>query len=161
MAKKILIVEKDTSTINSLTWFFSSLEYETIVTHKWPHSIAEDEIIAVFVNVELPGVQTEELLKSFAQDDHVQRIPLFFIFERSYAPRFLAAQPLPHAAQFKKPIRLNELLSVLKHHLHCEINLGRRYTDQQIIAEFKDFMSNFKEWLDKLEDFIRVNGEAS
>jgi len=165
MKTKILIIDKDQETINSLSWFFTSLRLEPVVMHKWPTSIKTlkpKEIAAVFVDVELMSVKLESIYEVFSeQTDQYKDISalLFFLYSRTFAPRFQEAQKHRHTGSFKKPVRLDDVYRQLTAQMEIEKAPCRGHDYLDKLRQFKKFSANYKVWLEQLGRIIQVESE--
>jgi DNA-binding NtrC family response regulator len=162
MKTKILIIDKDQETINSLTWFFTSLRLEPVAMHKWPTSIKTlklEELAAVFVDVELMSVKLENLYEVFsdkAEQNSAVSALLFFMYSRTFAPRFQEAQKHRHTGSFKKPVRLDDVYSQLTAHMAIEKNPCRGHDYLDKLRQFTKFSADYKVWLKQLGKLIQA-----
>lgn len=159
MASKILIIDKDPQTLNSLSWLIAALNLKTVVVHKWPTQIRSlniEAIAAVFVDVELGSINLEKVVEDFGAD---QAGPLFFLYTRTFAPRYQWAKKKVHADSFKKPLRLEDVYtSLLKYLKLNEISNKISETDAKL-TEFLNYSAQFEKWLHKFS-LVLKNPEA-
>ncbi len=152
----VLLIEKETPTVNSLTWFFSALQAETIVVHRWPSplkSLQTQKFSVVFFNAEMSTVNIDEVFESFPQDNP-DSTPVFYFYTRTYAPRVRYAENFPYKARFKKPLQLEEIYSRLSDFFQLD-GMPQRSKDYRAkLYEFKHFSKEFKAWLDGLNRLI-------
>jgi len=154
--KSILLIEKETPTVNSLSWFFLALQLEPVVVHRWPSplkSLQTQQFTAVFVNVEMTTVNIDDIFKRFPQDV-ADPVPVFYFYTRTFAPRVRHAEKFPYRASFKKPLKLEEIYRSLSEAVPLKFKPRRSMDYRSKLSEFKHFSDEFKSWLDGLERLI-------
>lgn len=154
MAAKVLIIDKDKQTLNSLSWLMFALNLQPVVVHKWPSQIKsfrKEDLAAVFVDVELGSVNLEKVALDFAD---LQSRPLFLLYTRTFAPRYQQARQSQHAATFKKPLLLDDVYAALRKYIDLPDILHTQSDSHGKLAEFISFSGKFKNWLQKFEQLM-------
>jgi len=150
MKSKILIIDIDVQTINSLTSFLTAINLQPIVVHKWPthiKSLREEELAAIFVDVDLPSVHLDKLFEQFENGLNNNDFQMFFLYTRTYSPRFQKAGALSHSASFKKPVMLEDIYQAMQKFLPIDGLPAQKSDFHATLFEYKNFSSEFKEWL--------------
>ncbi len=155
MNKKILILDNDDTTIRLITHLGRTLNADTLVIHNWGKSlnlVRDEELLVVFLNVELGIVNIPSFLKHFPQvkrdeKDHI--IPVYFLFNKLFSPQFQAAKSYPHAGDLKKPLKLERLVEILSELINVDHSL--EYTEQK----YRNKWEEVKAYLDRTQEFMR------
>ncbi len=150
MRSKILIIDNDTQTINSLSWFMTAIDLQPVVVHKWPtqiKSLKKEELAAIFVDVDLASVRLDKLFEQFSSELNNNEIQLFFLYTRTFAPRFQEAGTHSHSASFKKPIMLEEVFTAMQKFMSFDGLSSKKSDYHATLFEYKNFSYEFKQWL--------------
>jgi len=162
MKSKILIIDIDIQRINSLSAFLTAINMEPVVVHKWPtqlKTLREEEVAAIFVDVELPSVHLDKLYEKYSNGISSNEIRIFFLYMRSFAPRYQQAVKLPHTGSFKKPVMLEDIYQALHKFLPID-GLSSKKTDfHSALFEYKNFSNEFKEWLQMFGTVMNSKGD--
>jgi len=162
MKSKILIIDIDPQTIISLSWFIAILNLEPVVVHNWPSnikSLKKEELKAVFVDVELASVKLDQISQSFGKAQANGGLLLFYLYSRTFAPRYQKAQQQQsYTKAFKKPVKLEKVYYALQEHIDFDELHSFNSDSNAKLAEFINFSSNFKEWLKKLSQILQIKG---
>jgi len=146
---KVLIIDKDIHTINSLSSFLAVFGIETMVVHNWPSHIKNfnpQSLTAVFVDVELRSVHLDKLHHSF-NSESPESPPIFYLFSRTFAPRYVEAKEYPYKGDFKKPLQLADAFEQLKDILNLDKQNITSSDSNTKYVEFKSFRDEFTEWI--------------
>ncbi len=159
--KKILVIDREINSVNSITMFCTALGIETVVVHNWPSQVKTlnpKELLVIFVNVDMLSVHIDKLFESFEQGKR-ESIPIVFLYSRTYDPRFVKAKEFPYFAEIKKPIPLNEVFLILNKIIDITALPGRNSSSYIRLQEYKKFYTDISEWVETLG--IIINKQAS
>ncbi len=150
--KKILVIEREFNTVNSITSFCEALGIETVVVHNWPSkvkSLKPNDLLLIFINVEMRSVHIDKLFETFEQGGE-ESVPIVYLYSRTYDPRFVKAKEYPYFADIKKPIPLNEVFSILSSRIDLESFLPKDVDAHTRLTEYKKFYKDMTEWVTTL-----------
>ena len=159
MPSKILIIEKEPQTLNTLSWLLAALNLKNVIVHKWPtqiRSLNREALAAVFVDVELGSVDLEKVEEDFSAEG---TIPLFYMYTRTFAPRYQWAKKRRHADSFKKPLRLENVYASLQKYLKLNDISSKKSETHAKLTEFLNYSDQFENWLQKFGSVLQ-NPEA-
>ena len=158
MREKILIIDNDDAAIQTITHLNGVLNLGTLVIHSWGKSsnlIEENNLMAVFVNIDLEVINLSDLLKRFPQtrksgDEFI--VPVYFLYSKIFSRKYKIIKELPHAGEVKKPIDIALIFNILK----SLINLDERIeydenTYRQKVKAFKNYLGKTEKFLKQLE----------
>lgn len=147
---RVIVLDKDVHTINSITAFLEVFGIETLVVHNWPSHIKNldpQSISAIIVDVELRSIHLDKLREFFNSGSN-QSPPFFYLYSRSFAPRYVEAKEHPFAGDFKKPLQLTELYETLGKYLSFQDSNMMTRNSNAKLSEFQDFKTEFTKWVD-------------
>lgn len=150
---KILIIDKDQMTIQSLVYLLRDLQLEAEVVHSWPsHTMQIDvsQIEMIFVNVEMPGINLQQLYTDFPQRKK-NSVPKVFLFKRTFDPRYVKAKQYPYLGDLKKPIMLQEVYKLISDNLTLDAKPARQNNYMELLNDMKNFESNAVSWIENLK----------
>jgi len=149
---KVLLIDKDIHTINPLTIFLATLDLETVLVHNWPSQVKSLELEKpelVFVNVELPTVHIDKVFESFNKSS-----PIIYFYSRTFDPMYIKAKEFPYSGDLKKPVRMDEVYTLLEKFIQIN-NLPGRISDYYSqLSGHKVFQSEFSDWVRKLKTVL-------
>lgn len=96
---KVLLIDKDVHTVNSITTFLAVFDIETIVVRNWPSHVKNldpQSLAAIFVDVELRSVHLDKL-REFIDAGAQQSPPIFYLYTRTFAPLYVKTKEYPFA----------------------------------------------------------------
>ncbi len=155
MNKKILILDNDEPSVRIITHVARALNLDTLVIHNWGKSlnlVQDENILIVFLNVELGIVNIPSFLRHFPQnreDGERHFIPVYFLFNKLFSPRFQEAKKYAHAGDLKKPLKIERLVEILDGLIDVERVL--RYREN----EYRDKWRNIKDYSQKTKEFMQ------
>ncbi len=153
---KILLIEKDIQTITAISLLLATLGHEILVIHNWPSrvkTLENERPLAVIVDVEMHSVHVDKLADSFPQNTK-ESIPLFFLYSRTFSPKFVNAQEYPHSGTLKKPIHLDELYSLLEKKIEFK-DIPEDESDYPFkLVSYKKIEREYTEWVDQLNSLL-------
>lgn len=155
MNRKILILDNDDATIRVITHLGRALKLDTLVIHNWGKSlnlVQNEDILLVFLNVELGIVNIPSFLKYFPQekkDENQTIVPVYFLFNKYYSPQLQAAKKYVHAGDLKKPVKLEVLVEILNGLIDVEKSLD--YSEKY----YRNKWGGVKAYLEKTQEFMR------
>ncbi len=155
---KILILDNDTQAINSISQLLTILSFETAVLHNWSgkmKAVALEDMAAIFINIELPTIRTESLVReveAFGKD----KIVLFFLYARTFAPAVRKCLQLPHAGSIKKPVKIEDLYYLLEQNLRFP-QISKKSTElQNRLIGYQQRFDAASNWFTKFEKTINA-----
>lgn len=154
--RKILILDNDTHTINPISQLLTILNFEPVVLHNWSNkmkAVALADMAAIFVNIELPTVKTEALVKEVENLTKGQ-IVLFFLYARTFAPAVRKCLQLSHAGSIKKPVEMEELYYLLEQNLRFP-EISKKNTElQKRLSGYEQRFNALSRWFTNFENMI-------
>ncbi len=154
---KILLIENDIQTITAVSTLVTMLGHETLIIHNWPSHVKALETerpLAVIVNVEMATVRIEKIFESFPQG-LPQSVPVFYLYNRTFAPNVVKAQKFPHAGGIKKPIQLEILYELLGKEIDFKTNPSFDTSYQAKLHTYKNVEAGFTEWIGQLNVLLK------
>jgi len=158
MAARILIIDNEECTLQLFMQVAGALNIEYQILYNWGRTtsiINKNEIKAIFVNVELNFIDLQLMMKHFEEQNPENRIPVFFLFSKSFNKNYLAARRYPHAGELKKPLKAQEIFEALntcfdleKHIEYPEENYRKK------LQMFKAYYATTTELINKLEAYF-------
>ena len=158
MAQKILLIDNDEHTFQLFMQVAAALNIEYLIMHNWGRSVHLPEkknIKAVFVNVELNFIDLQLIWKEFMPKDAEIKIPIFFLFSRTFCKSYQAAKRLPHNGELKKPLKAEELFEALNSCINLETLIDypeEKFKDK--IKDFRAYLSATRVLINKLETYF-------
>ncbi len=157
--KKVLIIEKDTATINQLSRLLVALRLEPIVLYNWS-SVSrlpmKDEIIAVFVAVEIQNINVREIVDEFRNEANPQlEPPVFYLYLSEFSEMYKKAVRIPHRGELKKLIRLDDLYNMLSQNIDLAAIPYDELTSSEILPRYESYHSSLQEWLNRLAEMLK------
>lgn len=155
MQKKILILDKDSNTVNALSRLIVALDYEAILVYNWQVSqknIKMDQVQAVFIDIEIPMIKVDEVVSVFLMDaktNYNLTIPIFFLYTKRNSKYYNKWINLPHTEAIRKPIRLAELYDLLNTYLPLQQDKRLQESELIKLQEFQNFSIEFHSWLNR------------
>ncbi len=155
--RKILLIEKDIQTVTAISLLLAALGQETLVVHNWPSRIKvleAEKPLAVIVDVEMHSVHIDKLADSFPQNTE-HSVPLYYLYSRTFAPKFVKAQEYPHSGALKKPIQLDELYLSLEQKIKFKDipEDGSDYRSK--LVSYKKVEHEYTEWVEQLNGLLK------
>lgn len=163
MKTKILIIEKDTATINAISRLVAALNYQPVILYTWSEfsrSFSKNEVAAVFINVEIPMIKVDKVIDEFYQGDKVdeeENISIFYIYSKDSSELYINAQKLPHTDEVQKPVNIERVYYMLEQNLKLEILPYEELSFHGDLKQFEDFLSGYKDWLKKVGSLLGIN----
>ncbi len=161
MKKKILILDNDEPTIRTITHLAQALNLNTLVIHNWGKSlnlVQNENILVVFLNVELGIVNIPSFLKHFPQnkkDGNTAFVPVYFLFNKLFSPRFQDAKKYAHAGDLKKPVKIEHLVEILERLI--DVDRFVKYQEEEYRRRWnaiKDYGQKTREFMQQLEAIL-------
>ena len=150
--KKVLVIDREFNTVNSLTMFCARFGLETVVVHNWPSrikSLNPKELVMIFVNVEMQSVHVDKLFQSFKQGEK-ESVPIVFLYSRTYDPRFVQAKEYPWFGHIKKPLPLNEVFSYLSKVENITDITEKKSDSYMRLREYETIYKEMSDWVGTL-----------
>ncbi len=159
MQNKVLVIDNDEGTIQTISQLVNALNLESLVMHNWGKSLnflEKEKLLAVFVNVEMSNVDLAELLRLFPQDGKDgNRVSVFYLYSKSFNRLYLAAKKFPHAGELKKPVKGEDIFRLLNAIINLEEFISyNEYQYRKRLNQFKLALSETVSLLQKLETYI-------
>jgi len=161
---KILIIEKDLATINSISTLIAALNFERIIFYNWNpklKSYPRAEIVAIFINVEIPMINVDKIINEFQGTNQEDQIPIFYLYNKTYSDDFITAMKLPHTTELRKPFTLVQLYQLMDKYLNINQIPEEQLSTKNKAQEFRQFSTDFKAWLAKYNSIFHLNSENS
>lgn len=163
MKTKILIIEKDTATINAISRLIAALNYQPVVLYTWSEfsrSFSKSEVAAVFIDVEIPMIKVDKVVEEFNQGNIVneeEAVPIFFIYSKDTSELYINARKLPHIGEIQKPVNIERVYYMLEQNLEIESLPYEELSFHGELKLFEDSLSGYKDWLKKVGSLLRIN----
>lgn len=156
---KILIIDREASTLNDISRLVVALKYEPVVAFNTSAyaGIIREEISAVFVDIEAKGIKVTDVVNYFNSPSKLANndiIPIFFLYTKEDAPTITQARQLPHADTIKKPVNIEHLFETLRINLKLDENGFEHFSNLYRLKTYKEFSVNMNSWLDKLGSIL-------
>ncbi len=152
--QKIIVVDKDSSTLNDISRLVTSINFEPIVAYNFNNAlsgIGVKEIAAVFIDVETKMVNPRDLqnyLNSRAESN--SKTPVIFMYTNRDSKLVEEAMQVAHDAELQKPFSLEELFELLQNQLNLNQDDFTGLTNYDKLDNYERFAANMDEWLSKL-----------
>lgn len=153
MSSKILILDNDTNAIGTISELLVLLNFEPIILHNWSNqlkSIQSGALAALFINLELPSLKVDNIVEYFCDSAKKLLIPVFFTYARTFAPAVLKAEKLPHSGKIKKPLKMDELYTLMQQHLKIEPLRCKDSEYQDNLNRFQKNYEGYARWLNNV-----------
>ena len=151
--KKVLVIDREFNTVNSLTTLCAALGIETVVVHNWPSRVKTlnpKDVIMIFVNVEMRSVHIDKLFESFEQGKE-DSVPVIFLYSRTFDPRFVEAKKFPYFGHIKKPLPLDKVFSYLNEAISLADIPDKNSDFYTRLKEYKNIYKEMSEWVGTLK----------
>lgn len=154
--KRILIFERETSTINMLKQMIEAINYHPTVFLNWNNSIniALNEIAAIFINIELPGIEVPKIANYFNASGQPE-IPIYLLISQKNLELYEKVKNINHSGKLIKPFKLEEIYYILD----TQLNLNQISLDQFDLhyqyKKFVEYSNELDKWLDSLKTLIK------
>jgi len=153
--KQILIMDKDSSTLNDLSRLIVALKYEPVVIfnlNSMRQNLTRDDIAAIFLDVETKMIKAAEVIEYFNSRKYIEsgdQIPIFLMFSNPKSKFVAEAKLLPHTAMLKKPVVLDNLFNLINTHLDLSSIKFEQFTNEYNLKQLKDYIEITDTWLEK------------
>jgi len=155
MVKQILIMDKDSSTLNDISRMVTAMNYEPMVIFNLSSSqqnIIRDNIAAIFLDVETKMIKAAEVIQYFNSPQKIDtnnEIPVFLLYTNPGSKFVAEAKTLPHTGILKKPITLEALFKLLDENLDLDNIKYEQFTNEYKLNKFKEYVDASEIWLGK------------
>lgn len=157
--EKIIILDRDSSTLNDISRLVTALKFEPIIAYNLAsvNSIPREEIAAIFVDVETKMVKVGDVINLFNGPNKLNGtnlIPVFLMFSNPGTYYIEHAKQLPHAEIIQKPFTLEEVFQIL----HSYINLNdisyEQFSNKYKLDQFKKYTAKMELWVEKFGSLL-------
>jgi len=157
--KKVLIIEKDTATINQLSRLLLALRLEPIVLYNWSsvsRLTMKDEITAVFVAVEIQNINVREIVDEFRNEAHPElEPPVFYLYLSEFSEMYKKAVRIPHRGELKKLVRLEDMYNMMSQNLDLEAIPYDELSNSEILPRYESYHASLQDWLNRLAEMLK------
>ncbi len=155
--RKIIIIEKESATINRLAILATTLQFEPLVLHGWNNilrTINREDMAAFFINVEIENIDLKKIIR-YINPPSESEIPVIFMFIRNYSNMYKAASRVPHHDEIQKPFKLEQLFQLLHRHVAIDELSAHQseYSDQ--IQRFVQEFQALENWGEQLKRVLK------
>ncbi len=153
--KKILIMDKDSSTLNDISRLVTALNYEPVVIFNLSSSqqnLIRDDIAAIFLDVETKMIKAAEVIHYFNSPQKLmssREIPVFLMYTNPNSKFVAEAVALPHTARLKKPFSIEALFKLIDGALNLDAIEYEQFTNEYKLQQLKEYIGKTDTWLEK------------
>jgi len=157
--KKILLIDRDSAALNDISRLLMAINYEPIVAFNTASikNIIQEEIAAVFLDVEMKSVNIAEVINYFNAPQKIKNgkiTPVFFMCTKPDALFMKQAKLLPHADIIIKPMKLEDVFKKLHYSLDFENFEYEQFSNQYRLEQLKKYNKMMDEWLEKFGSLL-------
>lgn len=157
----VLIIERDPSTLSTLTNLLESLDIRFDIMRSWnPGQFIADylDYRVVLVSVEVPNLNIEELtmfLQRLNRDSEEESV--LMLMSRSQNPKLLKEyQQVDHAAVLQKPIECGSLFRALTNFSNLDFGQPLSNGRQTVLKQHQGFLRDYGKWFLALEQVATI-----
>ncbi len=123
--KKILIIDRDSSSLNDISRLVAALNYEPVVVFNTAaiQNLIREEIACIFLDVETKMIKVDDVVRYFNGPRKIgpkEIVPIYFLCTNPDSYFVSHAQKLPHTALVTKPINLEQIFELLYESLNLD-----------------------------------------
>ncbi len=161
--RRILIIDKETVDVLNAIELLRALDCVPTV-HMNAHTVAatsREDIAAVFVNIDLPFVKPQDLIRSFnGNETNVLRwsTPIIFLTSDRDSRTYNSVENVARSAELNKPIQLEELVEVLESFSVLKDEENGDEWWQSRLSRVTSFAAEFDDWFGKFEFLVESGG---
>ena len=154
--KRILIFERESSSITLLKQMIETLNYHSTVFLNWNNSIniPRDEIAALFINIEMPRIDVPQIINYFNESGQ-NEIPVYLLISQKRIELYEKVKSVKHTGKLIKPFKLEEIFYLLETQLHLNEISIEEFDLYYQNKKFVEYLTNLKNWLDNLKVLIK------
>lgn len=154
--KRILILERETSTINLLKPMIEAMNFYPTIMLNWNTSLnlSFSELAAVFINIELPRIDISKMVNYFDALGQ-PTIPIYLLVSQKKLELYENVKNIRHNGKLIKPFKIEEIYYLLDNQLNLnQISLDEfdLYYHHKKFVEYKDELHN---WLESLKTLVK------
>ena len=159
---KILIIDRDSSTLNDISRLLTALKFEPIVAFNSSSvvGIIRDEIAGIFIDVESKIISAEDIIKYFNGPQKITNnnvIPVFLMYSNDESAHVEHAKKLLHTEMIKKPFTLESIFNILYQHLNLNEFQYEQFSNRYKLEQLKSYSVSLSGWLEKLGSLLEHN----
>lgn len=156
---KVLIIDRDSSTLNDISRLVIALKFEPIVAFNTASlsGIIRNEVAAVFIDVETKMVKVDQVIRYFNNPQKIDNgnlIPFFLMYSNDDSVYIDHAKKLPHADIVKKPIILENIFKLLFEHLNLSNFEYEQFSNYYRLEQLQTYSESLTGWLEKLGSLL-------
>lgn len=157
--KKILIVDRDSSTLNDISRLVAALNYEPVVAFSTASiaNLVRDEIVCVFIDIETKMIKVEDVVRYFNAPQKLgpkEIIPIYFLCSNPDSYFVQHATQLPHADLITKPVTLEAIFDLLNESLNLDDIEYDQFSNQYKLSQLKKYAQTMGSWLEKFGSLL-------
>lgn len=157
--KKILIVDRDSSTLNDISRLVAALNYEPVVAFSTASiaNLVRDEIVCVFIDIETKMIKVEDVVRYFNAPQKLgpkEIIPIYFLCSNPDSYFVQHAKQLPHADLITKPVTLEAIFDLLNESLNLDDIEYDQFSNQYKLSQLKKYAQTMGSWLEKFGSLL-------
>lgn len=157
---RILIIERESSAIEPIKKIAEVLNLYPTTHLTWDASIKLiplSEISAVFVNVEMPRIDVQEIVEYFnyyTREDKF-KIPVYFLYSQKHEDVYDNIKNISHAGKLSKPFKLEEIYYLLEKDHDLSTIKYEQFDLYHKLRKFKDYSTELNSWLATLKLLLK------
>ncbi|KAA3617652.1 MAG: response regulator [Calditrichaeota bacterium] len=157
--KKVLIVDRDSSTLNDISRLVTALNYEPVVAFNTTSisGLIREEIVCVFIDVETKMINVEDVVRYFNGPQKLSPngiIPIYFLCTNPDSYYVEHAKQLPHTDLIKKPVTLEAIFDLLYDSLNLEQVEYEQFSNHYKLTQLKKYSGTIGSWLEKFGSLL-------
>jgi len=156
---RILIIERESSSIALLKRMIEALNFRPTVNLAWSSSInliPLNEVRAVFLNVEMPRLDINAVVNYFNiyTGPNNFKIPVYFLISQKDADIHEKIKFFKHAGVLSKPFKLEEIYYLLEKNLKLSNITFDQFDLHYNLNKFKEYSNELESWLSSLNTLM-------
>jgi len=157
--KKILIIDRDSSSLNDISRLAVALNYKPVVAFNTTtiSNLIRDEIACVFIDVESKMINVEDVVRYFNSPQKLgpkEIIPIYFLCTNPESYYVEHAKQLPHTDLITKPVTLEGIFELLYESLNLEEVEYDQFSNHYKLVQLKEYSKTMGSWLERFGSLL-------
>ncbi len=157
--KKILIIDRDSATLNDISRLVAALNYEPVIAFNTTSivNLAREEIVCVFIDVETKMINVEDVVRHFNGPQKFgpkEIVPIYFLCTNPDSYFVEHAKTLPHKDLITKPVTLEGIFNLLFESLNLEEMEYEQFSDHYKLSQLRKYSKTMGSWLEKFGSLL-------
>ena len=157
----VLIIEKERRVVEALELLLQALDRTYDVASTFSNAVRvfkAEQIDIIFINPELTSLDAKPLLDEFevaAEDKRQTRPPVIVLYTDEAVVSRYALNQLTDTELVKKPIRLDQIYSILDKKGLTKVKMIRgNQREKDKVTQYEQFIQQSEAWLNKLKNHL-------